>query len=298
MMGDAVIAESDSTLGELIHQRSRDLTTAERRVARTLFSTNLVAGFDTVAGLAARSRVSGPTVLRFVSKLGFSGYAEFQRALRHDLAARIDSPLRIYARSPAEQRGDHILDVARGRVAQAIDSTFGNLPKGEFDAVVNLLADRRRGVWTGGGRCTQAGAQILQAHLFRIRPRAQLIEYTPSGRVNAVLEVSRRDVVVVFDVRRYQKDTFALAESVRDRGATIVLVTDPWLSPIADFANNVLTFDVDGSSPHGSIVGCVALIEVLIAGIAERLGRPAGKRASEFERLREGYTWDDGEVPS
>ena len=94
------------------------------------------------------------------------------------------------------------------------------------------------------------------------------------------MEVSRRDVVVVFDVLRYQKDTFALAESVRDRGATIVLVTDPWLSPIADIANNVLTFDVDGSSPHGSIVGCVALIEMLIASIAERLGRPAGKRAS------------------
>ena len=297
MMEDAVIAESGSTLGELIHQRSRDLTTAERRVARALFATNLVAGFDTVAGLAARSSVSAPTVLRFVSKLGFAGYAEFQRALRHDLAARIDSPLRLYARGHSEQGGDHILDVARGRVARVIDSTFANLPKGEFDAVVSLLADSRRGVWTGGGRCTQAGAEILQTHLFRIRPRAQVIDHTPSGRVNAVLEVSRRDVVVLFDVRRYQKDTHALAESVRDRGATIVLITDPWLSPIADFANHVLTFDVDSSSTHDSIVGCVALVETLIAGTVDRLGRPAGKRASEFERLREGYTWNEGEIP-
>ena len=134
MVGDAVTAESGSSLGQLIHQRSRDLTTAERRVARTLFATNLVAGFDTVAGLAARSSVSGPTVLRFVSKLGFAGYAEFQRALRHDLAARIDSPLRLYTRGHSQQGGDHILDVARGRVAQLIDSTFANLPKGEFDA--------------------------------------------------------------------------------------------------------------------------------------------------------------------
>ena len=297
MMGDAVTAESGSSLGQLIHQRSSDLTTAERRVARTLFATNLVAGFDTVAGLAARSSVSGPTVLRFVSKLGFAGYAEFQRALRHDLAARIDSPLRLYTRGHSQQGGDHILDVARGRVAQVIDSTFANLPKGEFDAVVNLLADSRRGVWTGGGRCTQAAAEILQTHLFRIRPRAQVIDYTPSGRVNAVLEVSRRDVVVVFDVRRYQRDTFAMAESVRDRGATIVLVTDPWLSPIADFADHVLTFDVAGASLHDSIVGCVALVEVLIAGIAEQLGRPAAKRASEFERLQEGYTWSDDEIP-
>ena len=227
MEEEAVIAETGSTLGEHIHRRSRDLTTAERRVARTLFATNLVAGFDTVAGLAARSSVSGPTVLRFVSKLGFAGYAEFQRALRHDLAARIDSPLRLYAQSHSERRGDHILDAARGRVNRVIDSTFASLPRGEFDGVVELLADRRRGVWTGGGRCTQFGAEILQSQLFRLRPRSQVIDYTPSGRVNAVLEVARRDVVVLFDVRRYQKDTFALAESVRDRGATIVLITDP-----------------------------------------------------------------------
>ena len=297
MMGDAVIAETGATLGELIHQRSRELTTAERRVARTLFATNLVAGFDTVAGLAARSHVSGPTVLRFVSKLGFSGYAEFQRALRHDLAARIDSPLRLYSRSHSELRSGHVLDAARARLARVLDSTFANLPQGEFDAVVDQLADRRRTVWMVGGRRTQAGAEILHAHLYRVRPRAQMFDVTPSGRVNAVLEVSRKDVVVVFDVKRYQKDTFALAESIRDRGATIVLITDPWLSPIADFASNVLTFDVDAPSPYGSMVSCVALIEVLVAGIVERLGESARRRVAEFERLRESYTWDDGEIP-
>ena len=65
-----------STLGELIHQRTAELTPGERRVARTLFATDMVAGFETVAELAERSGVSGPTVLRFSNKLGFAGYAE------------------------------------------------------------------------------------------------------------------------------------------------------------------------------------------------------------------------------
>ena len=296
MRGDASIGGTDATLGELIHLRSSDLTTAERRVARSLFATNLVAGFDTVAGLAKRSRVSGPTVLRFVSKLGFSGYADFQRALRNDLAARIDSPLRLPARSGSEPHGNQILDDARYRLVRAIDSTFANLPRGEFDAVVDLLADKRRRVWTGGGRLTHAGAAILQAHLYQFRPRTQLIDYAPSGRVGALLEVSRKDVMVVFDMRRYQKDTIALAERVRDRGATIVLITDLWLSPIADFANHVLPVDVDATSPRDSVVSCIALIEVLVASIMDRLGEPARRRVSELERLREGDTWDDDEI--
>ena len=295
MRGDASIDDTDAALGELIHRRSSELTTAERRVARALFATNLVAGFDTVAGLAKRSQVSGPTVLRFVSKLGFSGYADFQRALRQDLAARIDSPLRLHARSGPEPHGNHILDDARGRLVRSIDSTFANLPRGEFDAVIDLLADKRRRVWTGGGRFTHAGAAILQAHLYRFRPRTQLIDYAPSGRAGALLEVSRKDVIVVFDVRRYQKDTFALAEVVRDRGATIVLITDPWLSPIADFANHVLPVDVETPSPLDSVVSCIALIEVLVAGVMDRLGEPARRRVSEFERLREGDTWTNDE---
>ena len=296
MREDASIDGTDAPLGELIHLRSSDLTTAERRVARSLFATNLVAGFDTVAGLAKRSRVSGPTVLRFVSKLGFSGYADFQRALRNDLAARIDSPLRLQARSGSEPCGSHILDEARGHLVRSIDSTFANLPRGEFDAVVDLLADKRRRVWTGGGRFTHAGAAILQAHLYRFRPRTQLIDYAPAGRVGALLEVSRKDVMVVFDMRRYQKDTIALAEGVRDRGATIVLITDPWLSPIADFASHVLPVDVDATSPSDSVVSCIALIEVLVAGTIDRLGEPARRRVSEFERLREGDTWDNDEI--
>ena len=127
-------------------------------------------------------------------------------------------------------------------------------------------------------------------------PRTQLIDFAPSGRVGALLEVSRKDVMVVFDMRRYQKDTIALAEGVRDRGATIVLITDPWLSPIADFANHVLPVDVDATSPRDSVVSCIALIEVLVAGIMNRLGEPARRRVSEFERLREGDTWDDDET--
>ena len=297
MSDKRTVPDPGTTLGELIHQRTAELAPAERRVARTLFTTNLVAGFDTVAELAARSGVSGPTVVRFANKLGFTGYSEFQRALRRDVAARIDSPLRLYARNPAEHRGDRLLDAARDTFVRGLEATFASLPQGEFDAVIALLADRRRTVWTSGGRFTQAGAELLHAHLYQLRPRARVIAYTPAGRADALLDLSRRDVVVMFDLRRYQKDTFALAEAAKKRGATIVLITDPWLSPIADLADHVLAVDVDAPSPYDSMVPCVALVEALVAGVVDRLGDATRRRISTLERLRAGYTWDEREFP-
>ena len=182
------------------------------------------------------------------------------------------------------------------RLALSLESTFANLVSAELDAVVALLADTRRPVWTTGGHFTQRGAELLQAHLHQLRPRTRAIAYTPFGGDDALLDISRRDVVTVFDLRRYQKDTIALAEAARKRGATIVLATDPWLSPIASLADRVLTVDVDAPSPYDSMVPLMALIEAVVAGVVERLGESGRRRVSVLERPRNGYTWDEKEI--
>ena len=46
------MTDPGTTLGDVIHQRTAELPPAERRVARTLFASNLMAGFDTVSDLA------------------------------------------------------------------------------------------------------------------------------------------------------------------------------------------------------------------------------------------------------
>ena len=43
------MTDPGTTLGDVIHQRTAELPPAERRVARTLFASSLMAGFDTVA---------------------------------------------------------------------------------------------------------------------------------------------------------------------------------------------------------------------------------------------------------
>ncbi len=292
-MSSTATTSPRTTLGELIHQRTSELTPSERKVARTLFATNLMAGFDTVAELARRAQVSGPTVVRFATRLGFSGYPEFQRALRGDLAQRIDSPLRLYGKSAGSPPGDSLFDHARDTFTRGIETTMASLPQEAFDAVIDLLADKRRPIWATGGRFTQFCAQMLHAHLYQLRPNSHVIEYTPAGRPDGLLDMGRRDVLLVFDVRRYQKDTIALAQTASARGATLILITDPWLSPIADIADHVLTVDVEAPSPYDSMVPCMALVETIVAALVARLGQSTKRRIAELERLRAGITWDD-----
>lgn len=56
-----------------------ELTASERRVARALLSRGPTFGLESSSSLAQRTGVSGPTVSRFASKLGFANYGDFQQ---------------------------------------------------------------------------------------------------------------------------------------------------------------------------------------------------------------------------
>ncbi len=57
----------------------------------------------------------------------------------------------------------------------------------------------------------------------------------PERRVLDSLEISRRDVLCLFDYRRYQQDTIAAGKVAAERGAVVIVFTDPWLSPAVEY---------------------------------------------------------------
>ena len=102
-----------------------------------------------------------------------------------------------------------------------------------------------------GGRFTDALARYFAAHLGLVRPG---VRHVPSGAGvwrDRLLDISRRDVLIVFDIRRYQDDVITFARSATSRGAAIVLVTDQWLSPLSRQAAHVLPCRVAAPSRWG-----------------------------------------------
>jgi DNA-binding MurR/RpiR family transcriptional regulator len=99
-----------------------------------------------------------------------------------------------------------------------------------------------------------------------------------------LMEMGRRDALVVFDFRRYQPDVIELARGASDRNCKIVLVTDLWLSPVAEFADVVLPLQTDNGSPFDSLVPAVEIVEALAVAVLARLGDDARARARLVDR--------------
>ena len=101
------------TVADQIREAFPGLPRAERRVAHEVLSAYPVAGLETVARLAERSAVSGPTVIRFTSRLGFDGYSAFQAALILELEQRQASPLRQFeGKVTAEHQGTYFAEAS------------------------------------------------------------------------------------------------------------------------------------------------------------------------------------------
>ncbi|RUV37845.1 MurR/RpiR family transcriptional regulator, partial [Mesorhizobium sp. M7A.F.Ca.MR.228.00.0.0] len=77
-----------SSIAELIADRLGTMPAGERRAAQTLIANYPMIGLKTVAEFSAAAGVSSPTILRFVARLGFQNYPEFQSSLQDELAAQ------------------------------------------------------------------------------------------------------------------------------------------------------------------------------------------------------------------
>jgi DNA-binding MurR/RpiR family transcriptional regulator len=239
------------------------------------------------ARLADRAEVSPPTVLRFAQSLGYEGFTDLQVALRAELTAQSSSgPLTRLPDAPAAGGPlDRLLQQARAQNDRATE-TLAQLPASALEAAVALLADTARPLYLHGGQFSHLLAMHLAAHLEQLRPGVRLLA-DPGGRdLGAMIELDRKDVVVLFDYHRYQRSAADLAVRVHRAGATVLLITDDLACPVAPDAEVVLAASSTVGTTYQSMAAGFLLTELLIPLVMEAVGEPARTRMALWEEHR------------
>ncbi len=289
-MDEVVTNDTDreTPVGERLRNRTASLSPAERKLARVLLATYPTAGLESVAKFAERAGVSPPTVTRFVGKLGFRAYPEFQRVLRDEVQARLSSPFARYRDARPGRRADSlladVLEVSRAN----LQATQDLISQRDFEEVVELLAAPRRRVLVLGGRVSGQLARYLANQLHLLRPGVGVVDADRTTPAQQLVDLRKGDVLIVFDYRRYQADTIESARVAAAQGCHVVLFTDPWLSPASTSARQVLVTSVETIGPFDSLVGATAAVEALVAALLSRLGGRARARMEGLESLRAG----------
>jgi DNA-binding MurR/RpiR family transcriptional regulator len=278
MTGETVAVKANSALSTL--------SKAERRVGRALLADYPSAGLASAARLAERAEVSPPTVLRFAQSLGYDGFTDLQVALRAELSAQSNGPItRLPDAPPAGGLLDRLLQQARAQNERAVE-TLAALPSPALEAAVALLSDTGRTVHLHGGRFSHLLAAHLAAHLEQLRPGIRVLADPDGTDMGVMLEMSRTDVVVLFDYHRYQRSVAELALRVHRAGATVLLITDDLACPVAPEAEVVLAASSTVGTAYQSMAAGFLLTELLVPLVMDALGEPARTRMALWEEQR------------
>lgn len=284
--------ETKPSVSEALRQHSTAFTGADKKIVRALHDDYPRAGLESLPKLAARADVSGPTVLRLLAKIGYPTYGDFQAALHDEVTERMSAP-DTRPVSSEEVDADDPVQTGLGSLAQSVTTTAGRIDRVEFEAAVELLCEIKRPVTTFGGFESEVCASHLATLLSQVRPGVQFQSRGATRTIFEVLDLKRQGVVVAFDFRRYQRSTMTAVELAAERGATVILFTDRWFSPAADFAKHVFVCESQGPGRFDSRVACLALLEVIVAAVTERLGAAGERRISAVYELLSGSTWGE-----
>lgn len=270
---------------ERIEQMSDDLTSTERKLCTALLIDYPFAGLEPIQSLAKSTNTSSPTISRFVTKLGFRGYQDFQQQLIGELKLGQKSPVDLQeAGAPIHGAFlENFLARATGLVSGATKA----ISEAQFNRVCTLLSDEKRSIYVIGGRMSDTLGLHLSRHLRQIRPKVFHVPSDPEVWPEYLLRMRARDVLFIVDFRRYQSSLLALAQkAVEARNAQVVLMTDAWLSPVSAHASEVLAVPIDSGTLWDSYAGALALLEALTTQIAEKNWNKTKQRIEEWDSVR------------
>jgi DNA-binding MurR/RpiR family transcriptional regulator len=272
-----------ATIFDKIRAARSNLTRSEKQAADFLIRNYTVVGLERITDFAEAAKVSSATIQRLVGKLGLDGYPELRRKLTEELIETRQGPLMLSRRVQPDEQGD----LMRANLINTLTRSIEGLPQDELAAIAGLIGDPRAQVWLLGGAFTMPLADHLDFHLRKLRPGVTLLPHDVTRRTDHLLNVRKGDVLVLFDIRRYQPDLAETAKFAADRGARVVLFTDEWMSDIAKVAHHVVSCRVDVGTPWDSFVGLTAAVELLGAALDALLWDKLSDRLSTLETFRD-----------
>lgn len=273
------------TIAEEINANFDKFTPSERKLANTLLANYPMAGMETITDLAATAGVSTPTVMRTAKKLGFNGFSDMQNTLREELKFTLSDPTWKREHWANNVPADHILNLFTEAVSSNLRLSLKQLNQNVFDDIVQLLADENKTIHLVGGKITRVFAEYLYTHLQVIRKNVYMLPTAPALWSHHLLNVSAGDILITFDVRRYDTDLQELAKLAFSRGVINILFTDQWLSPIERYSRHYIKSQIEAPSAWDSGVVILFFVESIIAAIEQTTRHVSSSRIKELEKI-------------
>ncbi|MCX2924973.1 MurR/RpiR family transcriptional regulator [Streptomyces sp. NEAU-W12] len=256
------------------------LSPGQRRIAQYLIEHLTEAAFLSITDLAERVGVSQPSVTRFASAVGFSGYPALREKLQTIALGALPG-------GPAEEN--------RGNELQAaVDAEIENLENLRRD-----FADPGRVIEIGrtlaasvpltvlGLRISVSLAEYFGYAARRIHPDVRVVTRGGSVAYDALLQSREAggSWVLAFSMPRHAQETLTAVRVARGAGLKVALITDLALGPLADEADVAFATGTGSRLVFDSYAAAGVMGAALLQAMTDADPERTQARLDEYEQV-------------
>ena len=281
--------ESDNLLLR-INDKMDSFSKGQRRIAEFILKQYDKAAYITAAKLGAIVGVSESTVVRFASELGYDGYPGMQKELRAIICTKLTATQRIGVASDRMGTGD-ILQSVLDADMENIRQSLLQIDREEFLKIADAIVDAKH-IYVLGVRSSASLASFLSFYLNLITPNVRHVQTsTASELFEQIFRIEKGDVLIAISFPRYSTRTLKAIDYAKNRGATVIGITDSASSPIAQSSDMSLIAKSDMVSFADSLVAPLSVINALVVAISMKKKTEVVESLENLEAI-----WDEYKV--
>ena len=249
-----------------------------------------------ITELAQQLDVNASTLTRLAKRLGFSGFAEFQRLFRDSISLPNPTFYSHQASRQLQHWGSSALfssaaDTTQQRLEQLATENINNIQHSitalsppHLAAAAQAIASAKR-VRIHGVRQYSALAQFMAYGLSLIRSDVARLDACSLGLAEGLAQLEPKDVLISASVSPYTQEVLIIHEHARQAQLTTISLTDHAASPLAINTDYAFLIPYHSSFFSNSISAYFVLAEGLLNQVAWELGSSALEAIHKREQL-------------
>jgi DNA-binding MurR/RpiR family transcriptional regulator len=254
----------------LLHQQFKGkgvlLTQSQRKLLEYILGHEDESVFLKIGDLARQGNVSQATVVRLAKTLGFKGFPEFQRELQRLFRNKFTTISRLQntVKKVAGEKDivTKVLQTDIENIAQTLQQTSIL----EFRQFVKGIASADR-IFIVGLRSAHALAIFLGVALEFLQKNVWVLQPGIGDMWDRLLGLRKKDLVIGISFPRYTKQTVEVLRFAKHKGVKTLAITDTLISPLAPFADHVLTARFKMDSFIESFTAPLSLINAVVTAL-------------------------------
>jgi RpiR family carbohydrate utilization transcriptional regulator len=273
-------------------QRVAELSPKRREIIRPVLEQPRNFVLLSVRDMAARLGSDPATIVRIARSMHFESYKEFQQHL-HELSIANATSLDTMQAGPKDSS-------VIGTIRDSLENDMRNLNALRNSLDLSRVAALAHRIYTAkriillGGDLAESLVNYLHYHLLVLGLPVQI--GTTAGHASYIaLSATRSDLMFAVSFRRGLRQTVEGLQRAKRGGAYCVGITDTYLSPVAQHADEFFLASVEAHSFGASYVAPLALVNAILVACAN------AKRARTLSHLRQvedeqkhGFRWFEG----